>query len=116
MNVYHAWFNLKDGVSDVEFADAAREYLELLKSEGYIAAYRITRCKFGLGHPNLPEWNIMLEFESMAQMDRAFDRVAARTNPVEGFHHEVNSRVKDIFFALYRDFPDPVRQRGEEQF
>jgi hypothetical protein len=24
--------------------------------------------------------------------------------------------VEDAVFALYRDFPDPVRQRGEEKF
>ena len=40
----------------------------------------------------------------------------SRSEPVEGFHHAVNSLVTDVFFALYRDFPDPVRQRGEEKF
>jgi hypothetical protein len=35
---------------------------------------------------------------------------------VESFHHAVNSLATDVFFALYRDFPDPVRQRGEEKF
>jgi hypothetical protein len=32
-----------------------------------------------------------------------------RADPVESFHHAVNSKVQDIFFffALYRDFPDP---------
>jgi hypothetical protein len=24
--------------------------------------------------------------------------------------------VRDVIFALYRDFPDSVRQRGEEKF
>jgi len=116
MDIYHIWFNLKDDVQDVEFTDALQAYLGHLKDAGTIAAYRITRRKLGLGHPNLPEWNVTLDFQDLAQMDQAFGHVSSRANPVEGLHHAVNSRVKDIFFALYRDFPDPGRQRGAERF
>jgi hypothetical protein len=71
MDIYHAWFNLKAGVKDVEFADGAKAYFEHLKGERSIAGYRITRRKLGLGHPNLPEWHVTLEFENLAQMDTA---------------------------------------------
>jgi len=64
----------------------------------------------------LPQWHITLHFESMAQMDRAFARVSSRADPVESFHHAVNSKVQDIFFALYRDFPDSGRVKGQEKF
>jgi hypothetical protein len=116
MNVYHAWFNLKDGVGDLEFAAAARGYLDHLKEGALIAGYRITRRKLGLGPPTLPEFHVTIEFETMAQMDRAFGEVSARADPVEGFHHAVNSKVRDAFFALYRDFPDPGRVVGQEKF
>ena len=116
MDIYHIWFNLKEGVRDLEFTDAAKAYLDHLKDGGDIAAYRITRRKLGLGHPDLPQWNITLDFEDMSQLDRAFGRVAARTDPVESFHHAVNAKVCDIFFMLYRDFPDAERVRGEEKF
>ena len=116
MDVYHIWFNLKDGVRDTEFADAARAYLDHLRDGGMVAGYRMTRRKLGLGHPSLPEWHVTLDFENMAQMDRAFERVSARADPVESFHQQVNSKVRDIFFALYRDFPEPQRVRGEEKF
>ncbi|MBN33713.1 MAG: hypothetical protein CMM46_17075 [Rhodospirillaceae bacterium] len=76
----------------------------------------MTRRKLGLGHPNLPEWHITLEFESMAQMDTAFGAVASRGDPVESFHHAMKSKVEDVFFALYRDFPDDNRVRGDEKF
>ena len=49
-------------------------------------------------------------------MDRVFGQVAARAEPVESFHHAVNSLVRDTLFALYRDFPDSVRQCGQEKF
>jgi len=31
-------------------------------------------------------------------------------------HHCVNAMVQDVYFALYRDFPDPARVRGQERF
>jgi hypothetical protein len=116
MNVYHIWFNLKDGVGDIPFVESARAYLDYLKGEGTVAGYRITRRKLGLGPPQLPQWHITLDFENMAQMDDAFDRVSSRADPVESFHHAVNSKVQDVFFALYRDFPDPGRVTGQEKF
>src|SRR3954465_436771 len=114
MDVYHIWFNLKEGVSDIEFVEKSRTYLDHLKAMGAVAGYRITRRKLGLGPPQLPQWHITIDFENMAQMDAAFGQVASRADPLESFHHAVNSQVQDIFFALYRDFPDPGRVRGQE--
>ncbi len=116
MDIYHAWCNLKDGVKDTDFTDNVHAYLGHLKQEGMIAAYRLTRRKLGFGAPGLPEFNIMIEVEGLAQLDQAFGHVASRADPAEGLHHAVNSLVTDAVFALYRDFPDPVRKRGEEKF
>jgi hypothetical protein len=116
MDLYHVWCNLKPGVSDTEFADKATAYFRHLEAEGLIAGHRITRRKLGLGPPQLREFHILLEVTDLAQLDRAFNHVATRSEPVESFHHAVNSLVTDAFFALYRDFPDPVRRRGEEKF
>jgi hypothetical protein len=116
LDVYHIWFNLKPGVRDLEFAESAHAYLGHLKEGKHIAGYRVTRRKLGLGPPQLPEWHITLDFRNMAQMDDAFGRVSSRTDPVESFHHAVNSKVQDIFFALYRDFPDANRVAGQEKF
>ncbi len=116
MDIYHIWFSLKDGVGALEFAAAARAYLDHLRDAGHLVGYRITRRKLGLGHPNLPEWHITLDFDSLGQMDRAFGQVAARADPVESFHQAVNSKVSEVFFALYRDFPDPMRVAGQEKF
>lgn len=116
MDVYHVWFNLKPSVRDLDFVASARAYLDHLKESGDLAGYRITRCKLGLAPPQLREWHITLDFDNMSQMDGAFGRVSARTDPVESFHHAVNSKVQDVFFALYRDFPDPGRVTGQEKF
>ena len=116
MDVYHVWCTLKDDVSDVEFAAAARGYFEHLKSSGLVTGFRITRRKLGLGPAHLPECHITLDFDNLSQFDNAFNQVSSRADPIESFHHAVNSKVKDVFFALYRDFPDPHRVTGQEKF
>ena len=116
MDVYHIWFNLKPGVRDLDLVASARAYLDHLKGAGDLAGYRITRCKLGLAPPQLPEWHITLDFHDLAQMDGAFGHVSSRADPVESLHHAVNSKVKDVLFALYRDFPDPHRVVGQEKF
>ncbi len=116
MDIYHVWCDLKPGASDVQFAERAAQYLGHLQEGSKLASFRITRRKLGLAPGDLFEFHLMLEFEDLAQLDRAFGTVAARENPVEGLHHAVNSQVARIRFALYRDFPDPVRKRGQGLF
>ena len=116
MDLYHIWCNLKPGVGDLEFVERTRRYLDHAKAEGRLVTYRITRAKLGLRPPGLPDFHITIEFADLAQLDRAFTAAAARTDPVETFHHAVNSLVTDVQFALYRDFPDAVRERGQEKF
>jgi hypothetical protein len=116
MDVYHIWCSLKRDVGDLEFALAARSYLEHLKSAGMISGFRVTRRKLGLAPTHLPEWHITLDFDNLAQLDNAFNHVSSRADPAESFHHAVNSKVDSVFFALYRDFPDPGRVTGQEKF
>jgi hypothetical protein len=116
MNIYHAWCNLKPAVSDIAFSEGASKYLAHLHEKGMIESWRITRRKLGLGQPELGEFHLMIEVKDLAQLDRAFDHVAERSEPTEGFHFGVNSLMENARFALYRDFPDPQRQRGAERF
>ena len=116
MDIYHVWCNLKPGIQDLDFVEGTHRYLDHLKEKDQIQGYRITRCKLGFRPSSLREFHIMLEFEDMGQMQTAFDHVATRAEPVEGLHHAVNAKVQDAMFALYRDFPDPGRVRGQEKF
>ncbi|HVP29241.1 MAG TPA: DUF6614 family protein [Myxococcota bacterium] len=116
MDLYHVWFDLKPGASDLEVCDAVRSYLGALREEGKIHGFRVTRRKLGLGPRELGEFHVTIETEGLAQLDAAFVAVSARTNPIEGLHAEVNQRVRNLAFALYRDFPDPQRKHGEERF
>ncbi|MDO8839349.1 MAG: hypothetical protein Q8J92_14730 [Parvibaculum sp.] len=116
MDIYHGWFNLKPGVRDIDFVEAFTGYMELLEREGVIEGWRLTRKKLGLGPAHLGEFHFMIEVTDLTQLDSAFNWVATRADPVETEHFNVNSLVTDIQFALYRDFPDPVREQGEERF
>jgi hypothetical protein len=116
VDIYHIWCNLKPELSDRAFGEHLSAYLGHLQEQGLIAGWRLTRRKLGLGPAELGEFHIMIEVRDLAQLDAAFARAAARREPVEGLHFAVNSMVKDARFALYRDFPDAVRQVGEEKF
>jgi len=116
VDIYHAWCDLKPGVSDATFADNLAAYLGHLKQQGLIESWRLTRRKLGFGAPGLGDFHVMIEVKDLAQLEQAFERVAGRREPVEGFHFGVNSLAQNAVFALYRDFPDAVRHRGEERF
>lgn len=116
MNIYHAFVSLMPGMKDTDFARAIGVYMEHLKADGRLAGWRLMRRKLGLGPSHLGEFHIMMEFEDLAQIDLAFQHVASRTGEVEKLHHCVNHMVENATFALYRDFPDPVRETGGELF
>ena len=116
MDIYHIWCNLKPGNKDLDFVEETQKYLGHLQEKGQVQGYRITRCKLGFRPPELREFHIMIEFNDLGQMQAAFDNVATRAEPVEGLHYAVNGKVQDPVFALYRDFPDPGRVRGQERF
>ncbi len=116
MDIYHAWCDLNPGVDDITFSERVGTYLGHLREQGLIEAWRLTRRKLGLGAPGLGEFHLMIEVRDLAQLEAAFQRVAGRAEPTEGFHFGVNSLARNVVFALYRDFPDLVRKRGEERF
>lgn len=116
MDIYHIWCDLQSGISDTAFCQALEDYLAPLKSKNELHTYRITRRKLGLGIEGLGEFHIQLEFNNLAQLDAAFTHVSSRKDPIESFHHQVNSKVKNLKFSLYRDFPDEHRVTGEEKF
>jgi hypothetical protein len=116
MNIYHIWCDLMPGMSDLEFAQAIDAYLGMLERNGSVRGYRLTRRKLGFGPKTLGEFHMAIEVDDLAMLDRAFAQAASRTEPVEAAHHAVNHMVKNAQFALYRDFPDPVRVAGQERF
>ncbi|MGU9958250.1 MAG: DUF6614 family protein [Arenicellales bacterium WSBS_2016_MAG_OTU3] len=116
MNIYNIWCSLKPGVQDKDFVEAVDTYMARLKQQGLLETHRLMRRKLGLGPAAMLEFHLMLEFKTLAQLDQAFNQVSSRSDPIESFHHAVNGKVKEVVFALYRDFPDEQRVYGQEKF
>jgi len=107
MDIYHIWADKEGDITDLDWVNNMRSFLDHLKSEGKMESYRITRCKMGFRSMDIPEWHIMMEFKNMAQMDLAFERVAPLEGELENKHKSFNQFVADnIQHALYRDWPD----------
>jgi hypothetical protein len=112
VDTYHIWADLKDGVKDLVFVGHVERYMKHLQEQGAIAGFRISRRKLGLGPASLGEFHIAIDVRDLAQLDQAFNQAAARAGTVESYHSAVYASVRNTTFALYRDFPDPVRQRS----
>lgn len=109
MDRYHLWFHLKDGVKDLDLADSIKAMMEHMIAEGTIEGYQLERCKLGFRPAEIGEWHVAIETRDMAQLQAAFDSVTPRTGEVERLHAMVWSKVRDVKFGLYRDFPDANR-------
>lgn len=112
--MYELSVDLKPGVRDHELVAALDRYLGALADDGRIESWRLLRRKLGFGAGG--EFKILIETRDLAQLDDAFRVVSARAEPIESAHVDVNSLVTNFQAALYRDFPDPHRERGAERF
>ena len=111
-DIYHIWADKKKSISDLDFANNMRKFLQHLVDEGKVNSFRITRMKLGFRSiQDLPEWHMMMEFDNMAQLDEAFSRVVPRKGELEKEHISFNKFVENnIQHALYRDWPDAINQ------
>ena len=110
MNYYDIWVNLKPGTDDMEFVRCLRAYLDHFVEGGQMEGYRIRRRKLGFGPDGLGEFSVTMKFGSLASLDEAFFTAAKRSGVPEELHSAVFSKVTDFKAALYRDFPDSVRE------
>jgi hypothetical protein len=116
MDYYQGWFDLRPGIKDTDFARGLATYMSHLKERGLIEGWKLSRRKLGLAPKQFGDFHLVIETRNLAQLDEAFNHVASRAEPVESVHFDVNSKVENLLFGLYRDFPDPVRREGEEKF
>lgn len=114
MDVYEIEVDLRPGVRDVELVAALDAYLGRLRQDGRIEGWRLLRRKLGFGTGG--EFKVLIETRDLAQLDDAFRAVSRRAEPEESAHHAVNHLVTGFRASLYRDFPDPHREVGQERF
>jgi hypothetical protein len=106
MDIYHVWCDKKGDISDLAWVKNMRSFLDHLVQEDKMVSYRITRCKMGFRSMDIPEWHIMMEFQNMAQLETAFQRVAPLEGELESKHQSFNQFADNLQHAYYRDWPD----------
>jgi hypothetical protein len=108
MNYYHIWANHKDGVDARTFASKMKIFLDQLVDMKKMASYKLTRMKLGFRSIDLPEFHIVMEFETMQQLDDAMTAILENQSNIDDVHVAFNQLVDGdtIQHALYRDYPD----------
>lgn len=106
MDIYHVWCDKKGEISDLAWVKNMQGFLDHLVQEDKMVSYRITRCKMGFRSMDIPEWHVMMEFQSMAQLEKAFQRVAPLEGELESKHQSFNQFADNLQHAYYRDWPD----------
>ncbi len=110
MDIYHIWADKSSDISDIDWVNNMKGFLQHLVDENKAVSYRVTRCKMGFRSiQDLPEWHIMIEFNDMTQLENAFKRVAPLEGELEEKHKSFNQFVSgNIQHAYYRDWPDEL--------
>ena len=106
MNIYNIWFDLKPETDEAYFASAVTKFLTHMREQNTISSWRMSRCKLGFRPNELPEFHILIETENLEQLDRAFNLAISNQPVTDTLHFDVNSKVENLKFALYRDWPD----------
>ena len=105
MDIYHIWADKKGDITDTEWVSNMKKFLQQLVDERKMISFRVTRCKMGFRSLDIPEWHIMMEFNNMAQLEEAFQRVAPLEGELEYKHRSVNQFFGDnIQHSDYRDW------------
>lgn len=108
---YHIWFDLRPGTKDLDFVDAMDAFLGHMKEQGTISGWNLSQRMLGLSSAPVGTWHVDIQVNDLAQLQEAFDSITPRTGKEEKLHAGVWSRVQNLQFALYRDFPDANRER-----
>jgi hypothetical protein len=107
MDIYHIWADKRGDISDIDWVNNMKSFLDHLVTEDKMVSYRITRCKMGFRSMDIPEWHIMMEFNNMTQLEAAFQRVEPLEGELEDKHKSFNQFVGgNIQHAYYRDWPN----------
>ena len=115
MNHFHVWVNLKPEADPREFSHTAQEFLGYLHAHELIEGYYLARREFMISPPSLGEYHVTIEFASTDQINRAFAAMEDQDNQeVQGFYRPVADLLRDVWVAMYRDFPEsvPLSKRG----
>ncbi len=99
-------FNLREGISLQEFKQAYDAMCEHLRQQGYLQRWRIWERAYHSGYDaRFPEVEVMVEmcFHNHEASLTSWDYVEAADEPLRSLHTDVNNKVVDAMFVLFRD-------------
>lgn len=113
MNLYHCMIELKDDARALAFAGAAEKWLTALAVGGQIANWRLFRRKFGLASGRHSDIIILIEVESLADLDSAFRALCADDRGIDPKNYELmHAMIKSADVGLYRPYPDAAQREN----
>jgi len=100
--------DLKPNANDLAFARAVAAWFGLLQSAGKVAGWTLSRRKLRLAGTAFGDFLLVVEFDDMAQMDRAFAHLAAGEHQAAQAYALMHGMIDRAEVGLYRPFPDPT--------
>lgn len=113
MNLYHCMIELKDDAHALAFAAAADKWLSALTKAGHIRGWQLFRRKFGLASSHHTDILIMIEVESLAHLDTAFQSLSEDVSDDDARNYELmHGMIKSSHVGLYRPYPDATQRES----
>ena len=109
MNLYHCMIDLKNDAKAIVFAKAISDWMDHLKSEGFIKSWRLMRRKLNLASDAHRDFLLEVEISGMAELDKLFRYACSSTDDVEEYYDKVHHMIDTVDYGLFREFPDPER-------
>jgi len=108
MTSYHCMIDLKPNANELAFARAVAAWFGVLQAAGKVAAWHLSRRKLRLAGAGFGDFLLVVEFDDLAQMDRAFAHLAAGDHDAAQAYTLMHGMIDRAEAGLYRPYPDPV--------
>lgn len=77
MHSYHVYFTPKDGVSDRELLTQVHQFMERQLGSNLAISYRVLRMTNKASFGDLPDFHLIVDYASEADIQRAFQNMKA---------------------------------------
>lgn len=108
MTSYHCMIDLKPGANELAFAHAVAAWFGLLQAAGKAQRWHLSRRKLRLAGAAFGDFLLVVEFDDMAQLDRAFAHLASGDDGAAQAYALMHGMIERAEAGLYRPYPDPV--------
>src|SRR5690554_968545 len=109
MNLYHCMIELKSDARALAFAMALESWMELLRGEGRIGAWRLLRRRLSLAGPGGADLLLEIGVAGRGRLDAAFRFLGRGEDEATRRYDQMRQHVASVEYGLYRPFPDPER-------